>query len=218
MHYEPAKPFDGYDGEQSQEYEAMKAFIDGHEGPQAKLIGEWCLNYLKPSSVIDLGCSTGIYLRPFVDAGCEVLGLDAVAGGGKALPQPEVQFQRFDLRFPYKPCHRFDLVMCLEVAEHLERHWAERLVDTICDCGDTVLFTGATPGQGGSFHLNEQPHEFWLELFQVRHNYHIHSLQNTFREYVNSVPDAYPGSNPPVDEPPGCTGWMKRNSFLLCRM
>lgn len=31
-----------------------------------------------------------------------------------------------------------------------------------------MLFSAATPGQGGYRHVNEQPHEYWLNRFEDR--------------------------------------------------
>jgi len=63
---------------------------------------------------------------------------------------------------------KYDLVLCLEVAEHLSPLFAGRLVDNICNHTDTVFFSAATPGQGGYNHLNEQPHSYWVEKFEKR--------------------------------------------------
>jgi SAM-dependent methyltransferase len=58
-----------------------------------------------------------------------------------------------------------DLVCCIEVAEHLPAELGDRLVPFLGTLGPVVLFTAATPGQGGQGHVNEQPREYWIERF-----------------------------------------------------
>ncbi len=193
----PLAPFEDYE---ESDYVPMMDFILQVESVQAWRLGRWVMDNLNPLSVIDIGCGPGIYLAPFAVNGIKVFGVDACPIGGECLPRDA--FERVDLRFPYKPNIRFDLAICFEVAEHLEAKWAERLVDTLCDCADTILFTGAVPGQGGTNHYNEQPHSYWLELFQKRHNYAIHPKQDSLRAFLQTLPAH-------------CSGWLKNNSFLL---
>jgi hypothetical protein len=63
---------------------------------------------------------------------------------------------------------RFDLVLCLEVAEHLEGAQAEILIDSLVCHSDVVLFSGAAPGQPGQHHVNCQWPEYWQHLFNTR--------------------------------------------------
>jgi hypothetical protein len=64
---------------------------------------------------------------------------------------------------------RFDLAICLEVAEHLSGGRAASLVDDLCALSDCVLFSAAIPGQGGTNHINEQRQSYWAALFAERH-------------------------------------------------
>lgn len=60
---------------------------------------------------------------------------------------------------------RFDLAICLEVAEHLPEHRADELVEFVASCSDLVLWSAAIPGQGGMGHINEQWPNYWLDKF-----------------------------------------------------
>ena len=62
----------------------------------------------------------------------------------------------------------FDIVVSTEVAEHLPASSANRYIHLLTSLGDRILFTAATPGQGGNDHVNERPHEFWIEMFKTR--------------------------------------------------
>lgn len=63
---------------------------------------------------------------------------------------------------------KYDLALSFELAEHLPERYADNLVDTLANAGDTIVMTAATPGQGGTHHVNEQPREYWYEKFQSR--------------------------------------------------
>jgi 2-polyprenyl-3-methyl-5-hydroxy-6-metoxy-1,4-benzoquinol methylase len=185
-------------------YPVMMSDILAIETTQAHTLANWLMDDLlqRPGSVIDLGCGPGVYLLPYKMRGCEVLGVDACITGGECLAPEE--FERVDLRLPYTPKHKYDLVICLEVAEHIQEFYVEQLIDNICGCGDTVIFTGATPGQGGTYHFNEQPHEYWLKKFAAR-GYKVHWMQDDLRKFLRGLPT-----------PPYCP-WLIHNCFLLVR-
>ena len=60
----------------------------------------------------------------------------------------------------------FDLVMCMEVAEHLPHARAPSLVAELTSLSDAVLFSAAVPFQYGTNHVNEQWPEYWSILFR----------------------------------------------------
>src|SRR5262249_14104781 len=70
-----------------------------------------------------------------------------------------------DISKPLDCERRFDLAICLEVAEHLPSDCAADLVTNLCNAADVVLFSAATPGQGGTRHINEQRPSYWSHLF-----------------------------------------------------
>lgn len=203
----PRFPFDHYQDVEAPKYAEMMDWIVENESIQAEALGVWLQDRFKPKSVIDLGCGPGLYLLPFKEAGAEVFGVDACETAGAKL-SPE-EFERVDLREPYCPKHRFDLAICFEVVEHIHPRFNDRLVDTLWDCSDVILFTGATPGQGGSFHKNEQTHEYWLDLFLARHGYVLHPFHDAMRAFLEQLR--------PLEAEGKVAGWLLNNSFLLWR-
>jgi hypothetical protein len=59
-----------------------------------------------------------------------------------------------------------DVCVCLEVAEHLPASAAPKLARILSRVAPVLIFTAAPPGQGGHFHINEQPRQYWVKLFQ----------------------------------------------------
>jgi SAM-dependent methyltransferase len=118
---------------------------------------------LRPESVIDVGCGTGAFLNSFKSHGVrDVLGVD----GEWAQPLLDTsEFRRADLSKPLGVDRRFDLVVSLEVAEHLPASSARTFVQSLAGLGPLVLFSAAIPHQGGTGHLNEQWPDYWAGLF-----------------------------------------------------
>jgi len=57
-------------------------------------------------------------------------------------------------------------VMCVEVAEHIPKRYSETLIQSICrNSSRFVVFTAAPPVTPGSDHINCQPAQFWLGIF-----------------------------------------------------
>ena len=63
---------------------------------------------------------------------------------------------------------RFDLALCLEVAEHLPASSAPVLIESLVSAAPVVLFSAAVPEQGGVHHINEQWPSYWEKLFAER--------------------------------------------------
>ncbi|MDD4332678.1 MAG: methyltransferase domain-containing protein [Patescibacteria group bacterium] len=127
------------------------------------------IKYFLPRSVIDIGCGCGIYLKEFSNQGVEIFGYD---GAPAALESSLVgdKIKLHDLCVPLVINKKFDLCLCVEVAEHLPPEYANILVETLANLSDIIIFSAATPGQGPRSigHINEQPPEYWLEKFQSK--------------------------------------------------
>ena len=150
----------------------------------ADLLASW----LQFSSVIDLGCGNGFIIAQLRELGKEVCGVDGSAEALKAAP-PSVKGSII-LRDLTAPLYlgQYDLVVCTEVAEHLEEHFAEIVVDNICaNARSLVFFTAATPGQGGHHHVNEQPYCCWIEKFSRRGFELDHDLTTQCRSSLSQV-------------------------------
>ena len=86
-----------------------------------------------------------------------------------------VHFLAKDLSLPFDVGRKFDVVISLEVAEHLPESTAAEFVDSLVKHGDIIIFSAAIPSQGGQNHLNEQWKKYWIDLF-ARHQYSVYDL------------------------------------------
>lgn len=130
---------------------------------------------LAPRSVIDIGCANGLWLEAFSDCGVEQLrGIDGPWVPREKLRLPAAAFATLDLgrcALPYQLAasgERFDMLLCLELLEHLPADRADALLDALCALSDTLVVSAAVPHQGGTGHVNEQWPGYWRERFAAR--------------------------------------------------
>ena len=120
-------------------------------------------------SVVDLGAGAGAWLCAWQRLGvADVVGVDGDHVQPTALMIPADRFVAADLAVPVRLRRAFDLVESLEVAEHLPPSAARTFIDNLVAHGDVVLFSAAAPGQGGEYHVNERPYDYWRALFDER--------------------------------------------------
>lgn len=133
-------------------------------GPAATLSTIFSSNL--PKSVLDVGCGTGTWMRAAIDLGVQtVRGIDGIAVPEDALQVEKSLVERHDLTKPFHLGRKFDLAICLEVAEHLPQSAAAGLVASIAEHTDTILFSAACPDQLGQHHINCQWPTYWQDFF-----------------------------------------------------
>ena len=137
------------------------AFFDAHvEGslPLARVVSEVLLKLILPRTVVDVGCGRGAWLKAFEEQvnGLEVTGIDGDYVDWSKLLIDNERFVTADLSRLVRIDGRYDLALCLEVAEHLPTRSASGLVAALTSCAPLVLFSAAIPGQGGTHHVNER--------------------------------------------------------------
>src|SRR5262245_35919916 len=151
-----------------------RSFFEGHRegsGRSAKAIVPLLIEAVEPSSVIDVGCGQGVWLSAFKSRGVsDVFGVDGDWVDTRSLEIPRASFASADLSKPLNLDRCFDLVLSLEVAEHLPAASAATFVQSLVGLGQVILFSAAIPFQGGVAHVNEQWPDYWADLFE-RHRY-----------------------------------------------
>ncbi|MBI3288319.1 MAG: class I SAM-dependent methyltransferase [Elusimicrobia bacterium] len=126
---------------------------------------------MRVRSVLDIGCGSGMFLRVFAEHGVkDIQGVDGDYVPRQHIQIPASRFLVHDLQTPLRLPRRFDLVVSLEVGEHLMDADADGFISTICRHGDIALFSAAIPGQGGTNHVNEQFPDYWAKKFAT-HGY-----------------------------------------------
>jgi len=182
-----------------------KDLLDGQlarQAPQnrdsAKLILNILLEYIQPNSILDVGCGLGHWLQVARQLGIQnVHGIEGHWLDRSQLAIDASLVEVADLEHGFSLGRRFDLAVCIEVAEHLAPASAERLVESLASHSDLILFSAAIPFQGGHHHVNEQFPDYWAELFLHRG---FHSL-----DFIR----------PRVWNDPGVLWWLRQNTILF---
>lgn len=139
------------------------------------------IKVLRPKTVIDIGCGIGDYVKGFEERGALSFGLE---GNENVLPYLVISENSVFIKDLRRPVYlsRFDLVVCFEVLEHIEPEYADMLVNNLIGLSDRILVSAAPPGQGGHYHVNCQPKEYWEDAF-ITHGYRrMLNIEHSIRE------------------------------------
>ena len=116
--------------------------------------------------MIDVGCGAAPWAKSFQTRGVESFGIDGDYVDRKLLLIDEKNFLPHNLEERFDLDRRLDLVVCLEVAEHLSPERAETFVEDLVKISDVVLFSAAIAGQAGAHHVNCQFQSCWADIFK----------------------------------------------------
>lgn len=127
-------------------------------------IADCIMKDIQPSIVLDVGCAMGFLVEALRKREAEAFGVD--------ISEYAIQKVHPDIRsycwvgsatdpFPRK----YDLIVCIEILEHLPHHEAERAVENLCRHSDDILFSSTPLDYKEATHCNVQPPEYWAELF-----------------------------------------------------
>jgi SAM-dependent methyltransferase len=143
---------------------------------------------LRPARVLEFGGGLGTtsdFLARFVPGGSRVVCVEPEAmlgevfggaGAPRAFPRGPLQLAMLSFAPEARACAdrlfhadmQFELVLSLEVAEHIPAEHASELIERLARATSKYLvFSAARPGQGGTGHIDESMHDrdWWIEQF-----------------------------------------------------
>ena len=119
----------------------------------------------KYKSVLDIGCGDGSYVKHLYDLGIECSGYDGnpdtseLSGGLCGVID-------FSKPVNISPA---DLVICLEVGEHVPKEYQEVLLDNISNHANrAIVLSWAIPDQGGFGHVNCRDNKYIIDKMKKR--------------------------------------------------
>jgi SAM-dependent methyltransferase len=131
----------------------------------AKAIAEYIVSKERPTSCIDIGCGSGEVLESLSALGVSCLGYDNSSAALELCAGKGLNVLKLDLEDAPIPDKIADVAISTEVAEHIPEAFADAYVAFLVGTAPVVYMTAATPGQGGTDHVNEQPNEYWIKKF-----------------------------------------------------
>lgn len=123
------------------------------------------ISEVKPLSVLDVGCGTGLSLQYYLSKGIDAVGIE---NSDIAISQSAVKEKivKYNLNKELNLNRKFDLVWCFEVIEHIHPDYEAAFLKTLTNHSSNILISAARPGQGGHGHFNEQLPGYWISKFK----------------------------------------------------
>ena len=143
-----------------QESEELRSFV--------KSIASHIKENYHPQTVLDAGCAMGLLVAALRDLGVEAYGVD--------LSEYAISKVREDVRpycavgslaapLPDSLPKRYDLVVSIEVLEHIPEEEGKKAVANLCAAADRVLFCSSPDDTEEPNHVNLHEPSYWCGLF-----------------------------------------------------
>ncbi len=125
-----------------------------------------------PKVTVDLGCGPGYYCRAlqYGFGWPKVIGVEGTPNITSLGVYSHIYEQDLSKKLPNNTVHVYvDLVLCLEVGEHIPRKHEQVFIDNVCMCTykDLILSWGV-PGQDGTGHFNLRDNDYVIGQFEKR--------------------------------------------------
>lgn len=132
-----------------------------------ELVDFTCAN-LQFQTHLDIGCAMGFTVRAMTRRGKDSRGVDiseyAIA---HALPEVKDLLRVHDIRRSVG-LYKYDLVTCIEVVEHIDKQYTERVIQNICNASSRYIFFSSKFDLKEKTHVNVRPTGHWFGLFEQR--------------------------------------------------
>ena len=177
--------------------EAYTAFFFGWEdnGRQQQIMAQYfvpkIVKLFKPKYVLDVGCGSGQWLDEYREYTYEKKNIVAkgIEGSTNAFiymsEETKENVLELDLRDKIEEeDYNIDFVQSFEVAEHIEKEYADVFVhNLIKDDPDIILFTAAPPDQHGFRHVNCQERYYWWKKMKDKDYLFNQDLLNEIKDW-----------------------------------
>lgn len=130
-------------------------------------VADELIRVFQPARVFDAGCAHGFLVEALWDRGVEARGCDI---SEFAISQVRADIRQYcaatSLVEPIEG--HYDLVVSIEVREHMPEAEAERAVANICAVTDRIVFSSSPTDFTEPTHINVKPPIYWLRLFAAQ--------------------------------------------------
>ncbi|MEO8260264.1 MAG: class I SAM-dependent methyltransferase [Acidobacteriota bacterium] len=133
-------------------------------------IADHLVSSIQPRRVLDAGCALGLLVEALRDRGVDAEGIDLSSYAIANVYAPIKPFCRHG-SIADEFTGRYDLIVSIEVVEHMPARDGEAAIANFCRHTDDVLFSSSPFDHRETSHVNVQPVEYWAELF-ARHGFY----------------------------------------------
>lgn len=141
-------------------YEQWRTFFDR--------VADRIVQIYNPKTVLDAGCALGYLVAALRDRNVEAYGIDISSFAIDNVREDIRDYckqQSITEDLPKDFPNRFDLVITIEVLEHLFPEDAELAIKKLCSYSDTIIFSSTPDDIEDPTHVNVQRIEYWSRLF-----------------------------------------------------
>lgn len=160
------------------------AFVEKTTSESADAIVQSIMSEIRPCSVVDVGCGTGVMLERFGKLGISAKGLDYSRIALRYCRERGLDVEPFNIETDELP-DRFtgaDVAISVEVGHQLNPASSQRYIDLLSRIGESIVFSSNTPGSGDRNPRNARDHEFWIDGFAARGFDHDKRLSSAWRQ------------------------------------
>lgn len=136
--------------------------------PFFEMIADKIIEIFNPKTVLDAGCACGYLVSALRDRGVEAYGMDIseyAINNAREDIKPYLNVQSITEKLPKNFPEKFDLVVTIEVLEHLFPEDGRKAIELLCSYSDTVIFTSTPTDIEDKTHVNVQQREYWAKIF-----------------------------------------------------
>jgi len=112
-----------------------------------------------PTTVLDAGCAMGFLVEALRERGVEAWGIDVSEYAISQVHDSVREHCRVGSLV--EPTRRYDLIVSIEVVEHIPKAETDRAIANLCAATDRLLLSTSPSDYGEATHLNVQPPEAW---------------------------------------------------------
>jgi len=142
--------------------------------PFYEKIAEKIVKDFNPSTVLDVGCAIGYLVAALRDRGVEAYGIDisefAISKVRDDIRPYCIVWSALDL-LPETLPQKYDLLITIEVAEHLYEEDTPKFIENICRYSDKIIFSSTPDDIYEKTHFNVKQAEYWAKRFAF-HNFY----------------------------------------------
>lgn len=121
-----------------------------------------------PQTVLDAGCAMGLLVAALRDLGVEAYGVDlseyAISGVREDI-RPYCAVGSLADPLPNSLPRRYDLVVSIEVLEHMPEEDGKKSIANLCTMSDQILFSSVPDDTTDPTHINLHETPYWCGLF-----------------------------------------------------